>query len=67
MLVAGHAPFCWGTSATDAAHKAVVLEELAAMAWQTLTINPSAIEISAELRDWHYFRKHGPGGNLAGQ
>jgi L-ribulose-5-phosphate 4-epimerase len=61
VLVAGHAPFCWGASASDAAHAAVVLEELAAMAWQTLTINPSALEISAELRDKHHFRKHGPG------
>jgi L-ribulose-5-phosphate 4-epimerase len=61
VLVAGHAPFCWGASPSDAAHAAVVLEELAAMAWQTLTINPSALEISAELRDKHHFRKHGPG------
>jgi L-ribulose-5-phosphate 4-epimerase len=61
VLVAGHAPFCWGASASDAAHAAVVLEELAAMAWQTLAINPSALEIAAELRDKHHFRKHGPG------
>jgi L-ribulose-5-phosphate 4-epimerase len=61
VLVAGHAPFCWGASASGAAHAAVVLEELAAMAWQTLTINPSALEISDELRDKHHFRKHGPG------
>jgi L-ribulose-5-phosphate 4-epimerase len=61
VLVAGHAPFCWGASASEAAHAAVVLEELAAMAWQTLTINPSALEISNELRDKHHFRKHGPG------
>jgi L-ribulose-5-phosphate 4-epimerase len=32
-LVAGHAPFCWGKTAADAAHTAVILEELAAMAW----------------------------------
>jgi L-ribulose-5-phosphate 4-epimerase len=61
VLVAGHAPFCWGASASDAAHAAVVLEELAALAWQTLAINPSALEIAAELRDKHHFRKHGPG------
>jgi L-ribulose-5-phosphate 4-epimerase len=60
-LVAGHAPFCWGRSVGDAVHAAVVLEELAAMAWQTLTINRSAEEISAALRDKHHFRKHGPG------
>ena len=35
ILVAGHAPFCWGETVTKAAHNAVVVEELAAMAWQT--------------------------------
>lgn len=60
VLVAGHAPFCWGESVTEAAHVAVVVEELAAMAWQTLTINPAATPISDALRDRHHFRKHGP-------
>jgi L-ribulose-5-phosphate 4-epimerase len=59
-LVAGHAPFCWGKSVTEAAHVAVVVEELAAMAWQTIVINPGARAISEKLRDKHYFRKHGP-------
>ena len=60
VLVAGHAPFCWGNSVTDAAHNAVIVEELAAMAWQTLTINPGAKPIVDALRDKHHFRKHGP-------
>jgi L-ribulose-5-phosphate 4-epimerase len=60
VLVAGHAPFCWGASAMEAAHTAVIVEELAAMAWQTLTINPAAVPISEALRDKHHFRKHGP-------
>jgi L-ribulose-5-phosphate 4-epimerase len=59
-LVHGHAPFCWGESATDAVHTAVIVEELAAMAWQTLTINPAAVPLPAALRDKHYYRKHGP-------
>ena len=59
-LVAGHAPFCWGKSLADAAHVAVIVEELAAMAWQTLTINPDAKPIASSLHDKHYFRKHGP-------
>ena len=59
-LVAGHGPFTWGQSATAAAHMAVIVEELAAMAWQTLAINPAAEPISEALRDKHYFRKHGP-------
>lgn len=59
-LVAGHAPFCWGKSVTDAARMAVIVEELAAMAWQTITINSAAAQISEALRDKHHFRKHGP-------
>jgi L-ribulose-5-phosphate 4-epimerase len=69
-LVAGHGPFCWGKSALDAAHTAVIVEGLAAMAWQTLTINPHAAPISQALRDKHHFRKHGPGayyGQLPGR
>jgi L-ribulose-5-phosphate 4-epimerase len=60
VLVAGHAPFCWGKSAADAVHTAVIVEELAFMAWQTLTINPAAVAISEALRKKHHFRKHGP-------
>jgi L-ribulose-5-phosphate 4-epimerase len=60
ILVAGHAPFCWGKSPADAAHSAVIVEELAAMAWQTLTINPGAEPISQALHNKHHFRKHGP-------
>jgi L-ribulose-5-phosphate 4-epimerase len=59
-LVAGHGPFTWGKSPAAAAHMAVIVEELAAMALQTLLINPAAAPISAPLRDKHYFRKHGP-------
>jgi L-ribulose-5-phosphate 4-epimerase len=59
-LVSGHAPFCWGKTVTEAAHMAAIVEEIAAMAWQTVTINPSARPISEALRDKHHFRKHGP-------
>jgi len=59
-LVAGHAPFCWGKRVSDAVHTAVIVEELAAMAWMTIGINPHAQPISRHLRDKHHFRKHGP-------
>jgi L-ribulose-5-phosphate 4-epimerase len=59
-LVSGHGPFTWGKSAAAAAHTAVIVEELAAMALQTLLINPATPPISDPLRDKHYFRKHGP-------
>jgi L-ribulose-5-phosphate 4-epimerase len=60
VLVAGHAPFCWGRTIADAVHNAVILEELAAMAFETLSINAAATPIAECLRDKHYFRKHGP-------
>ena len=59
-LVSGHAPFCWGKSVTDAAHAAVIVEEVAAMAIQTLMINSDAQPISSALHDKHHHRKHGP-------
>ena len=61
VLVAGHAPFAWGRSAAEAAHNAVVLEELAEMATRTLAINPQARPVSPKMLDKHYFRKHGAG------
>jgi L-ribulose-5-phosphate 4-epimerase len=61
VLVAGHAPFCWGRTAAEAAHNAVVLEEIACLAYHALTINPAAPAISDALRDKHFLRKHGPG------
>jgi L-ribulose-5-phosphate 4-epimerase len=59
VLVAGHAPFCWGPSAADAAHNAVIVEELAAMALNTVSANPRARAITRELHKKHFFRKHG--------
>ena len=59
VLVAGHAPFCWGQSAADAAHNAVIVEEIAAMALHTVSANPRARAISRELHKKHFFRKHG--------
>ena len=60
VLVAGHAPFCWGKDAHDAAHNAVVLEACARMAYRTLTLVPNHPGVPQSLLDRHYFRKHGP-------
>lgn len=61
VLVRGHGPFCWGATSRDAARTAVIVEELARLAYYTLTIDPEASPIGAALRDKHYRRKHGPG------
>ena len=59
VLVSGHAPFCWGKTPAEAAHIAVVVEEIAAMAIQTLEANPKAHPISRHLHEKHFLRKHG--------
>lgn len=59
VLVAGHAPFTWGPSPADAAHMAVIVEELAHMALLTLTINAASAPLTDTLRDKHFLRKHG--------
>jgi L-ribulose-5-phosphate 4-epimerase len=58
-LVAGHAPFCWGKDAHDAAHNAIVLEYCAKMAYKTLTLKSEVNVVTQALLDRHYFRKHG--------
>jgi L-ribulose-5-phosphate 4-epimerase len=59
VLVASHAPFCWGKTPADAAHNAVIVEEIAAMASQTVVANPKAPAIDKILHEKHFFRKHG--------
>jgi L-ribulose-5-phosphate 4-epimerase len=59
VLVAGHAPFTWGKDAAQAAYHAVVLEELARIAMETLAINPHANPLPKAQLDKHYSRKHG--------
>lgn len=59
VLVAGHAPFCWGPTAASAAHNAVILEYVAKMAYHTLLINGESSPLARELHDKHFLRKHG--------
>lgn len=59
VLVHSHGPFCWGTSPKNAVHNAVVLEELAFMAWHAKMLNPTLPPMQQELLDKHYLRKHG--------
>lgn len=59
VLVHSHGPFSWGTDPFNAVHNAVVLEELAFMAWHNLMMNPKLPSMQQELLDKHYLRKHG--------
>jgi L-ribulose-5-phosphate 4-epimerase len=59
-LVAGHAPFCWGRTATEAAVIAAVLEEVACMAYHTVALAGTVTPLPDVLREKHFRRKHGP-------
>jgi L-ribulose-5-phosphate 4-epimerase len=58
VLVNGHAPFSWGKDAHDAVHNAVVIEQVAKMAYHSLQINPEN-KLDQWVLDKHYLRKHG--------
>ncbi len=58
-LVAGHAPFCWGTTMEDAVHHAVTLEYVARLALHTEMLAGSSAGIPKHLLDRHHRRKHG--------
>ena len=59
VLVYSHGPFAWGTDPLNAVHNAVVLEELAFMAFHTQMLSPGKKFMQKELLDKHYLRKHG--------
>lgn len=59
VLCKNHGPFTWGKDAYDAVHNAVVLEEVAKMAYRARLINPDIAPAPQELQDKHYNRKHG--------
>jgi L-ribulose-5-phosphate 4-epimerase len=59
VLVNSHAPFVWGKDADEAVHNAVVLEEIAKLAYRTYNLNPEVKEMQKILLRRHYNRKHG--------
>jgi len=60
VLVKNHGPFAWGKNAHDAVHNAVVLEQIAKMAFISFMINPE-LKMNDELIKKHFYRKHGDG------
>lgn len=59
VLVNNHGPFCWGKDAHESVHNAVVLEEVAMMAYHNFLLNPDIQPIDPVLLDKHFLRKHG--------
>lgn len=62
VLVHSHGPFTWGRDVCNAVQNAVVLEEVAMMAWHNRMISDgNPMRMQTELLDKHYLRKHGTG------
>lgn len=63
VLVRSHGPFAWGKDAHEAVHNAVVLEEVAMMAWHTeaLPTQSPRERMPEYIMEKHYQRKHGAG------
>lgn len=59
VILENHGPFTWGKDADEAVHNAVVLEEVAKMAYQTEQLKAGVKSAPQELQDKHFLRKHG--------
>lgn len=59
ILVKNHGPFAWGKTPAQSVYHAVVLDKVAEMAYNTMTLNPRVERVQQYLLDKHYYRKHG--------
>lgn len=59
VLVKNHGPFSWGKDADEAVHNAVVMEQVAKMAFIAFSVNPE-LTMNPLLVEKHFSRKHGP-------
>jgi L-ribulose-5-phosphate 4-epimerase len=58
VLVKNHGPFVWGENPGQAVHNAVVMEQVAKMAYISHQINPHP-KMNDLLTEKHFYRKHG--------
>jgi L-ribulose-5-phosphate 4-epimerase len=58
VIVKNHGPFSWGKDAHEAVHNSVVMEQVAKMAFISLSVNPQA-SMNPLLTRKHFDRKHG--------
>lgn len=59
VLVRNHGPFSWGKDADSAVYNAVVMEQVAKMAFISYLVNPE-LTMNPLLIEKHFSRKHGP-------
>ncbi|SFK74051.1 L-ribulose 5-phosphate 4-epimerase [Porphyromonadaceae bacterium KH3CP3RA] len=60
VLVKNHGPFSWGKDPHEAVHNAVVMEQVAKIAFIAYQVNPN-LTMNELLIQKHFYRKHGPG------
>ena len=62
VLARHHGPFSWGKDAHTAVHNAVVMENVAMMAWHTeaLANAQPKPDMPEYVLNKHFMRKHGP-------
>ena len=60
VLVAGHGPFAWGQTPDEAVENALVLEQVAKMAYGSMILDPRLSPLDRPLQEKHFRRKHGP-------
>ena len=58
-LVASHGPFTWGDDPDDSVEAAIMLENIAMLAYRSIVLEGSVKDIKKTLLDKHYQRKHG--------
>ncbi|HHV82875.1 MAG TPA: L-ribulose-5-phosphate 4-epimerase [Tepidanaerobacter syntrophicus] len=58
-LVYAHGPFVWGATPMKALENAIVLEESAKIAFNTVCLNSKVSSLDKTLLDKHFYRKHG--------
>lgn len=59
VMVKNHGPFAWGKTPDEAVHNAVVMEQVAKMAFVAYQVNPH-LTMNPLLVEKHFSRKHGP-------
>ena len=59
VLVKNHGPFSWGKDPAEAVYHAVVTEQVAKMAFVSMSVNPKTT-MNPLLVEKHFSRKHGP-------
>jgi L-ribulose-5-phosphate 4-epimerase len=59
VLVKNHGPFSWGKDPDNAVYNAVVMEQVAKMAFVSFSVNPNTT-MNPLLVEKHFNRKHGP-------